>query len=300
MTSQELLKIAHAVEPQKMDSVAAMLFLTEKLDPEFGKEASEGIQFILERASSGLEKTANEEGMSKAEKFLRSPGGVAAMVVGGPMVGSLGTALATDMYEWARQKLTASGNFKRILKENPHLEESFTKGELRKSFDTLHRFGPEFTADPYLGGQLLFSATKSPENKTTIIREMLGNRKNLVEIKQRQFAPRFEIAEGINRHLDTVERERDRKVRNQQFEAGFQQREKQISQTASERAQERAQRAADLARREAAEAERERNRLSQQIKQRKAQEKAQKRMHALKKEELAVKRQELAWKMSRP
>lgn len=228
MTSQELLKIAHAAAPQKMESVAAMLFLTEKLDAEFGKEASEGIQFILERASSGFEKTANEEGVSKAEKFLRSPGGVAAMVVGGPMIGSLGTALATDMYEWARKKLTASGNFKRILKENPHLEEAFTKDELRKSFDTLHRFGPEFTADPYLGGQLLFSASKSPENKTTIIREMLGNRKNLVEIKQRQFAPRFEIAEGINRHLDAAERERDRKVRDRQFEMNFQQREKEF------------------------------------------------------------------------
>lgn len=174
-----------------MEKVAAMVFLTERLDSGIAAEAAEAFRAILDRASSGMEKVS-----------AISPRAAVGLSVAGSVLGALGTAISADLYDSAKKHLTASRNFSNILKANPELEQSFQKTDLRRAFSSLHRFGPEFTADPILGGQLLFAATRSPESLPMLMKDLTGTRKNIVDTKLKQFSPRFTAAEAYQQARD--------------------------------------------------------------------------------------------------
>lgn len=169
MNQTELIELVDNHCPEIMQKVAAALITAEKIDPSFGHEMASDIS---EATHATLEKTSGIVG----DYALKA--GVAAS-------GALAVALAGDLYDAAKRGLTKATNFKRILATNPSLL-SHDKNDLKKHFDTLHRYAPEFTMDPSLGGEALQSMVEMPGNRVNVIKELIQSRKSLKEIKKIQ------------------------------------------------------------------------------------------------------------------
>lgn len=187
MNTEELLKVAQAHCPEMVEKTASALYLLDRISPEHVPDVLADFDTI---AKTYTEKSA------KVSDTLKDIGGAAlnhgktALGLGaaGLLVGAV-HAVGTDMYDAAKRGLTAGRNFKRVLAQNPDLLEKYEKKDLKKVFDTVHRFGPEFTADPFLMERVLAAGMDSPDNIFGAVQNIIGARKNLQDAKRRQFTP---------------------------------------------------------------------------------------------------------------
>ena len=65
------------------------------------------------------------------------------------------------------------------MKANPELK-AIDKARLQQSFDAIHRYAPEMTADPLVGGALLKSVADVSGNEAVAIKSIIDTRKNVV------------------------------------------------------------------------------------------------------------------------
>lgn len=175
MTTEEILKAVSDAEPDLMSKTANIIAMTERLYPEF----VEGIMEDFETVCSMVkEKTAD-----KATGFQSF-----AMGVGASAATGLLAAIATDLYDSAKRGLTKGRNWERIMKANPSLKREVDGRSLSMAFDTLHRYAPEFTSDPLLGGALLKNVAELPNMSHKMIIELIGASKNINDGKGRHFS----------------------------------------------------------------------------------------------------------------
>jgi len=174
MTPNELLAAAAKANPEFIEKTANAMMVLEQWEPAFAKELADDIKTIT---SVTLEKTASFTDFA----IKGVVGGAAAL--GGGVAG----AMAGDLYDAAKRGLTKGGNLKRILANNPDLKKGDRK-TLLNSFNTLHRYAPEFTADPMLGGQLLSRMIELPHDQANMVKDLLTSRKTLGDAKRNQFA----------------------------------------------------------------------------------------------------------------
>lgn len=172
----ELLKLAHAARPDLIDKVAVGMVVLEKLFPEEAEEVKANFAFITGKA---------EEGVKTAAPNLGRFG----MAVGATVAAGLGSAIASDLYDEMKRGMSRGRNFKNIMNANPDLIKAYDKSQLRSSFNVVHRYAPEFTADPMMGGALLKSLTEMPQSEHQVIEKLINARKNLIEAKRKQFSP---------------------------------------------------------------------------------------------------------------
>jgi hypothetical protein len=83
------------------------------------------------------------------------------------------------------------------MQSNPELK-GLDKTRLTNTYNTIHMYAPEFTADPIMGGSLLKSVYDAgPGMDHVMVRELIGSRKNLQDTKHNQFRmgpmPTFEL-----------------------------------------------------------------------------------------------------------
>ena len=123
---------------------------------------------------------------------------------------TLAGSIASDLYDVAKRGLTASSNFKRIVDSNEQLG-AYEKKDVKKAFDTLHRFAPEFTADPSIGGQIIHRMMETPHDQHNIVKDFLAARNNLRNVRKSQFSmgavhyetpemERHELAKALESH----------------------------------------------------------------------------------------------------
>lgn len=174
MTAQELLAAAYEAKPELVEKTANALFVLEQWEPEFAKELADDIATIT---NVTMEKSAS----------IGELAGKAALGVGSGLALGIAGAVAGDMYDAAKRGLTKGTNLKRILVNNPELQRG-DKKVLINSFNTLHRYAPEFTADPMLGGQVLSRMIELPNDQLNLVKDLLSSRKVLVEAKKNQFS----------------------------------------------------------------------------------------------------------------
>lgn len=172
----DLLKLAHEARPDLIDKVAAGLVVLEKLFPEEVEEVKSNLGFVAGKADEGI-KTA---GSADYKRF--------GLAVGATVAAGLGSAVASDLYDVVKRGLSRGRNFKNILNANPDLVKSFDKSQLRASFNVVHRYAPEFTADPTMGGAILHSLSQMPHSEHQIVEKLINARKNLIEAKRKQFS----------------------------------------------------------------------------------------------------------------
>ena len=183
MMNRELLEAVNSQRPDLMKKTAEALALIEKLDASFLPEVFEDFAVI---SNVTTEKLA-----SAVPSLAARAGGAAKQVgigVGVTLAAGLATSIATDLYDAAKRGLTRSSNFKRIMSANPDLK-NYDQKRLRSSFDTLHRYGPEFTADPLMGGSLLKAMAGLDGHEYTVIKDVINSRKGFLDAKARQYQP---------------------------------------------------------------------------------------------------------------
>ena len=173
MNSQDLIVAANEERPDLMEKTAAILNVVGKFDPWFAQGILEDIDGVTQHA---------------LYKVAASPAAVWGAAVGGTLLSGLLGSVATDLYDVAKRGLTKTRNFNEIMKVNPELRH-IDKERLRRSYDALHRYAPEFTADPLLGGTLLSAVAKVPGNEHVVIKDLLNARKNLQDATHTQYRP---------------------------------------------------------------------------------------------------------------
>jgi len=182
MTSEELLAAAYQANPEYIEKTANALFVLEQWEPEFAAELAADINAIT---TITMEKSAMD--WKAVGNTAMGMGGKAALGLGGAIGIGLAGAVAGDLYDAARRGLTKGSNLRRILEANPELKKG-DKKVLMSSFSTLHRYAPEFTADPMLGGQLLNRMIELPQDQVNLVKDLLTSRKTLGEAKRNQFS----------------------------------------------------------------------------------------------------------------
>lgn len=173
MNAQELVKMAGESHPELIGKTAVALSMLEKVAPEFLPDTVQEMNYILNMP---------------IEKLAAAP----TSSFGSALAGSIGSAVvgavASDLYDAAKRGLTKGSNFQRIMEFNPELKK-FDKKQLTAAYDTLHRFAPEFTADPNLGGQILHNMADLPNNQRVMIESLIKQRKELRDTRKNQLSP---------------------------------------------------------------------------------------------------------------
>jgi hypothetical protein len=175
MNPSEILTAAAEAKPELIEKVAMALFALEHIDPDFASELAGDIKSITEHT---VEKTAAD--MSGGLKAFTA-------AAGGALAVGLAGAVATDLYDAAKRGLTKGLNYKRILDANPDLKKNYDGKDLKNAYGTFHRYAPEFTADPNLGGQILRAMAEIPANQKALVDDLLKARSNLRTSKEKQF-----------------------------------------------------------------------------------------------------------------
>lgn len=181
---KRILNAAYDADPETMSKVAEAVAEIEKTAPEFLSDVYQEFDAVsgmtLEKSASVPDSIRNRAlGMAKDTAKLVGMAGAAA----------LGTSIAADLFDAAKRGLTKSRNFKRIMDYNPGLKSEVSDpSRIKPAFNALHRYAPDFTADPMLGASLLRSLANQPAgNEHMLITSLLSSRKALSEIKNSQF-----------------------------------------------------------------------------------------------------------------
>jgi len=195
----QILKLATAADPDTMAKTAEALELIEHFAPEFVQDVFNDFETI---SSFTTEKVAAVvPSLKPVQAFLKGMDTAigAAAVVGTGIAASLGSHIAADLFDAAKRGLTKSRNYRRIMDANPKLKEEVTdKQRLKPAFDALHRFAPDFMSDPLLGGSLLKSMANMPHgNEYSLMEKLIGSRKSLQEVKEKQMRPDWKGARDI-------------------------------------------------------------------------------------------------------
>jgi hypothetical protein len=178
MTIEDILQSANEDAPELMEKTAAAFYYLDKTNPEFSDELAEEVRAITDFTK---EKIAGA-GDAFAKGVADVGKGVAVTVGAG-----VSLALAQDIYDAARRAVSKSRNFNRIMEADPSLKKEFSKENLQKAFSMLHRYAPEFTADPTVGAGLLRNISEDPSRSAGNVLNLIGPRSQLVKIKSRQW-----------------------------------------------------------------------------------------------------------------
>lgn len=179
MNSSDLLKMVGENQPELMAKTAQMVALLGRVEADFVGDVLTDFNTILDVT---LEKTADY--IPTAWKTGWGPYGKAAV---GTVAAGLAASVATDLYDAAKRGLTKGRNFKRIMDANPGLKKEVDPKALRMAYNTLHRFAPDFTGDPLVGGALLKQVAELPQMSHKTVIELIGAGKNLRESKGKTF-----------------------------------------------------------------------------------------------------------------
>lgn len=176
-----VLESAREEKPELVEKIAQVMTLTERLDPMSLADTIDEMQTIVSYAS---------EKVAAASDVVKEFGKDVGRAFAGSAATALLASLSTDLYDAARRGLTKGRNFSRVMAANPDLKEFPDQAKLRANFSALHRYLPEFTADPLVGGAMLKNLVESDQQAAPrIIQDMLSGKKSLLESRKTQFQP---------------------------------------------------------------------------------------------------------------
>lgn len=129
---------------------------------------------ILEELEGHIEKVAN----SMLGRFGGAAAGVGATVATG-----IAFSLAGDMYDSLKRGITKGRNYKAMLRDNPDLAE-MPASDVQRAFSTLHRFNPDFAADPTVAGSFVRRQANFLEFDPKQLTDLVSSRKSLADTRK--------------------------------------------------------------------------------------------------------------------
>jgi len=109
--------------------------------------------------------------------------------LGGAAGGALALSAAGDLYDAAKRGLTKGRNFSTMMKSNPDLADADPE-QVKSVFSTLHRFNPEFSADPSVAGQFVRQGLSYGTDLDTV-GKLTQTRKNVQDARAIRPLPRM-------------------------------------------------------------------------------------------------------------
>jgi hypothetical protein len=179
MTLEELLKEVEEFQPEMMAKTAQVIALSDKLAPEFTKDIFRDFEVIFETIK---EKTAEVSQSTILDTAKR-----VGVLLGSSVAAGVMSSAATDLYDAARRGLTKSRNFKRIMEANPSLKRELNKKDLTMAFNAIHRFAPDMTSDPLVGGSLLRIVAELPGQSYKTMQDIISTQSNINNAKSKHF-----------------------------------------------------------------------------------------------------------------
>lgn len=169
MTLEEAIKLADDAAPELVMKTAGAVAALETIAPGFVPDVLAEFEEVATYVS---------------EKTAANWGGLGTSI-GGAVLGGLGVSIAGDLYDVAKRGLSAGKNFRRIMEANPSLKHDVDPARLKPAFDAIHRYAPEMTADPMVGGSLLRAITELPPgSEHSLISNIITARKNLGDARK--------------------------------------------------------------------------------------------------------------------
>lgn len=202
MTTQDILTVIAEEQPEMMAKIAGYLEAVDQKHPDFLPGVLQDFEVICQMTS---EKVASAAGKATKEALKAARFGPVAIAVGGSLAGGLLSSISTDLYDAAKRGFTKGRNFNRIMEANPSLKRELDRKQMLMAFDALHRYAPDFTADPLVGGALLKQLTELPQMSHKTIIELIGARKDLLDAKGRHFNDLSKLSPQLIPHAPSTE-----------------------------------------------------------------------------------------------
>jgi len=196
---------ANRERPDLVKKAAVCLAEIEATAPEF---VAEVLSDFDEIGKYVYEKTANATSVAdQVYKGLKIVGkGTAATILVG-----VGGAIANDLYDAAKRGLTKTRNYNRMLevmKHDPELNafDSHSDKKVRMAFNTVHRFSPEITADPFATASAVKNLASAPGMAMDSTINLISARKALVDSKNKNFNPShgFSVIESMSKDEEAI------------------------------------------------------------------------------------------------
>ena len=156
----------------------------------------------------------NPELMEKTAAMFRGPGealGYGAKIMGlGALlgVGSLGAtagvqAVAQKVKDY-QSSIDKAKNYKAMLDANPELATKNVDAKMvQRHFDTLHRFNPEYAADPVVAGTYVQNSLEFARPNIEALNNIVNARKNLAQAKAQSMIPGA-LGAGVSTAVGTL------------------------------------------------------------------------------------------------
>lgn len=185
--------------------------------------APEKFEFLVKTASEIKQSPFREEFVAEFEGLLKKAqmdwGGIAGKLRGGAeslgkgvvttALGGIGLALAGDAYDATRRAIFKTRNYKKMLAANPDLKDK-PAAQVQSIFSTLHRFNPEFSADPVVAGSFVRNHVTFAGEGVGLdsLKSLVDARKGLNESRRLQ-APK--LIDLPDREMDILQKAKLRK-----------------------------------------------------------------------------------------
>lgn len=161
---------------------------TAELMTKMAEVAPEHFAFINESTEEVKASPFKTEILMELNGILKEAGlagrfGNAMAGIGTSVGAGIAYSLAGDMYDALRRGITKNRNYKDMMNQNPDLDEMPAK-DVQRAFSSLHRFNPEFAADPTVAGSFVRKQVQLAEFDPQMITNLVSARKNLSDIKK--------------------------------------------------------------------------------------------------------------------
>jgi len=163
-----------------IEKLAAAGHLTDEQVERIGKKAAEMVKSYREDASFRKEAQEKLALNPMAQKMLKRVGYGTALGAG-VTLGATTANLVREKLKERNDSISKAKNYKSMLEANPGLRTSGVDSKMvQRHFDTLHRFNPEYAADPMVAGTYVQNSLEMARPNIDALNNVVNARKNII------------------------------------------------------------------------------------------------------------------------
>lgn len=144
-------------------------------------EAAQQAPGMAGKAAAGAGKAARVAGQVDWARGAKYMAGAAAAGVA--------LSLGGDMYEAVKRGLTKGRHYKNMLEANPELRAKGNLPFVKRHFNTLHKFNPEYASDPHVAGSYIKGNVDLESDDIGAIHSLVQARKHIMDARRMPQGP---------------------------------------------------------------------------------------------------------------
>lgn len=164
-----------------VEKLAAAGYLTDEQVERIGRRTAEMVKAY--REDPAFRKEANEKlGMNPMVQKMLKRVGYGTALGAGAVAGATAMNLVREKLKERSDSLKKAKDYKGMLEANPQLRGAEVDAQMvQRHFDTLHRFNPEYAADPMVAGTYVQNSLEMARPNIDALNNVVNARKNLID-----------------------------------------------------------------------------------------------------------------------